>query len=93
MPNQNEKIEDTRSCQLAIFMENGDVFGYFVRNTLEAKLEFNYGVAHEVKYIGKYTRSEIKIMYPHASFVNFNQLGKHRIERKKINENYNKQIF
>lgn len=73
-------------CRLCIFLEDGEVYGYFKRGTLEAKGEWNYGTAHKVELIGKYTRKEIKIMYPHASFIDFKDLGQHRLEREKIIE-------
>lgn len=74
------------NCRLCIFLEDGEVYGYFKRGTLEAKLEHNYGKAHKVELIGKFSKEEIKKMYPHATFVNFKDLGKHRIEREKIIE-------
>jgi len=74
------------TCRLCIFLENGRVYGYFKRNTLEAKGDWNYGTAHWVMLIGDYTKEEVKKLHPNASFINFKDLGKHRLEREKIIE-------
>lgn len=73
-------------CCLCIFMKDGNVYGYFKTNKLIGLYEYNYGDTHEIRFIGSKTKEEIKSMYPHASFIDFNQLGKNRIEKIKIIE-------
>lgn len=74
------------TCRLCIFLENGKVYGHHTTRKMVGFYEFNYGTHHKIELIGNYTRKEIKIIYPHARFVNFKDLGLNRIEREKIIE-------
>ena len=74
------------NCSLCIFMGDRSVYGYFKTNKLIGLYEYNYGEAHEIRFIGNKTKEEIKSMYPHASFIDFKYLGKNRIEKIKIIE-------
>jgi hypothetical protein len=73
-------------CNLCIFLENGHVYGYFKTTKMIGLHEFNYGEMHKVQWLGSLPKKDVKTKYPHASFIDFNKLGKNRIERKKIIE-------
>lgn len=74
------------TAKVCYFLENGNVYAHYQSNKMVGLGEWNYGDLHKIELVGKYTRKEVKIIFPHARFVNFNDLGKHRFEREKITE-------
>lgn len=46
-----------------VLTDNGNVFGYFQRCTLEGKSEHNFGTnAHYIEYVGKETDADVQLL-------------------------------